>query len=381
MPFTTEGLSLYIHIPFCRAKCTYCDFNSSVGQEWLVDDYVAALVRDLEQMGPALVRTIYLGGGTPTVLSLSQLAQVLSSVCSTCNVDTNAEVTIEANPGTVDAEMLAGLRAVGVTRLSLGAQSFGDSELKLLGRIHTAAEALGAFRAARQAGFDNVSMDLIYGLPSQSMASWQDTLRQALVLQPDHLSLYALTIEAGTPLAETITGGALSMPDPDLAAEMYELAEAALDVAGYEHYEISNWAKVPGLFCQHNLTYWRNEPYLGIGAGAHSWFGRRRWANVAAPAEYVARVLGGDCPVAMEESIDLGLEMGEMMMMGLRLLNEGVEFERFCKRFAIDLRQWFSDDLAALTELDLIVVDDERVRLSRRGRLLGNQVFLRFLPG
>jgi oxygen-independent coproporphyrinogen-3 oxidase len=381
MSLTTDGLGLYIHIPFCRAKCTYCDFNSSADLEWLVDDYIAALVRDLEQVGPGLVRTIYLGGGTPTVLSLSQLVQVLSSVCATCNVATNAEVTIEANPGTVDAEVLAGLRAVGVTRLSLGAQSFDDSELRLLGRVHTAAEAVGAFWAARQAGFDNVSMDLIYGLPSQSMASWQATLQQALALQPDHLSLYALTVEDGTPLAKTIARGVLPVPDPDLAAEMYELSEATLRVAGYRHYEISNWAKVPGLFCQHNLTYWRNEPYLGIGAGAHSWFGRRRWANVTAPADYVARVLGGDCPVAMEEIIDPILEMGEMMMMGLRLLEEGIEFERFCKRFAIDLRQWFADDLAVLTELGLIIVDDERVRLSRRGRLLGNQVFLRFLPG
>jgi oxygen-independent coproporphyrinogen-3 oxidase len=395
---------LYIHIPFCSAKCTYCDFNSYSGLDPLFDAYVAALIREMELAlrqgsglaGPAQVQTIYLGGGTPTLLPPALLERVLDAARSALPVDGQAEVSIEANPGTVGmgtpalgrpvassawlTEGLAKLRALGVNRLSLGIQSFDDRELHLLGRIHTAAEAIEGFRAARRAGFGNINIDLIYGLPGQSPGSWLATLERGLDLQPDHLSLYALTIENGTPLAESIARGALPAPDPDLAAEMYELAAGALSAAGWVHYEISNWARAPRFQCRHNLGYWRNEAYLGIGAGAHSWFKKRRWANVAAPQAYTAQVLRGERPVAMEEPIDLPLEMGETMFMGLRLLDEGVAFERFHRRFGLDPRQQFAGELAELSELGLIVIDDERVTLSRRGHLLGNQVFLHFLP-
>jgi len=375
-----DAIGLYIHVPFCRARCSYCDFNSYAGLEDLFDDYTAALVQEMQQAGPARVRTIYIGGGTPTVLPLLHLAQILDASRRAFAVDRDAEVSLEANPGAVDAAALAALRALGINRLSLGVQSLDDAGLRLLGRIHTAAEAIQACQAARQAGFANLNLDLIYGLPGQTSAAWQATLERALALQPDHLSLYALGVEEGTPLAAAIAQGDLPAPDPDLAAEMYEWAEDRLSVAGYLHYEISNWARGPGCRCRHNVTYWRNEPYLGVGAGAHSWLGGRRWANVAHPAEYRARLLGGGCPVAAEEEIDPALEVGETMMMGLRLLDEGVPFERFRERFGEDLRQRFAEELEELEELGLIILDGERVKLSRRGHLLGNQVFLRFLP-
>jgi oxygen-independent coproporphyrinogen-3 oxidase len=375
-----DVFGVYIHIPFCQAKCLYCDFNSYPNQEPLFGGYATALVREIGTAGPVRARTIYIGGGTPTVLPLSLLARILDGARKTFAVDEDAEISIEANPGTVDAAGLAGLRALGVHRLSLGVQSFDDGQLRLLGRIHTVSEAIEAFQAARRAGFENINLDLIYGLPGQALASWQATLERALALYPDHVSLYALTVEEGTPLAGSIAQGTVPQPDADLAAEMYEHAERVLRARGYLHYEISNWARTPAHVCRHNLIYWRNEPYLGLGAGAHSWAGGRRWANVAWPADYVARVLDGKRPVSTEEEIDRALEIGETMIMGLRLVEDGVSFERFRTRFGLDLRRNFEGALAELADVGLIEMDAERVRLSERGHLLGNQVFLRFLP-
>jgi oxygen-independent coproporphyrinogen-3 oxidase len=373
------GIALYIHIPFCQTKCAYCDFNSYAHLEGLHDKYTTALIREMDLADPIAVRTIYVGGGTPTVLPLSHLARIFHATRRTFGTGATTEITVEANPGTVSPEKLNGLRALGVTRLSLGVQSFDENELRLLGRIHSASEAVKAFHAGRQAGFDGLSLDLLYGLPGQSLTSWRTSLEQALALHPDHLSLYALTVEESTPLAATIARGQLPAPDPDLAADMYELAQDMLSEAGFLHYEISNWARLSESMCQHNLTYWRNEPYLGIGAGAHSWLRRRRWSNVPGPEEYSGRVLDGRQPIATGETIDLELEMGETMMMGLRLLDEGVDFERFQTRFGADLRVRFAGELRELAQLGLVQTNSERVVLSERGRLLGNQVFLRFL--
>lgn len=374
-----EELGLYIHIPFCQSRCRYCDFNTYAGLEGLFEAYVRALIREITLAGPAPARTVYLGGGTPTVLPLSHLAQILDAVRAAFALSEDAEVTIEANPGTVDAGTLAALRERGVNRLSLGVQSFADDELRLLGRIHTAEQAAAALAAARQAGFENVSLDLIYGLPDQTAAHWRFSLERALALEPEHLSLYALSVEAGTPLARDIARGHLPAPDPDLAAEMYETAAETTAAAGYLHYEISNWARGAERRCHHNLIYWRNEPYLGLGAGAHSWQGRRRWANASAPEEYATRLTVGRTAVAEEETISPELEMGETMMMGLRLVEEGVPFRRFQRRFGLDPGHRFEPEIAELVDLGLLEVDGERLRLSPRGRLLGNQVFARFL--
>lgn len=436
----TVDCGLYVHIPFCRARCAYCDFNTYAGLEYLLTDYVAALEREISFQVPQRETwnlepvTLYFGGGTPSLLSLAQVERILSALHRTFALAEDAEITLEANPGTVDLAYLQGLRALGVNRLSLGVQSFDEAMLRLLGRIHTAAEAVESYRLARAAGFDNVNLDLIYGLPGQTLAHWQATLAQAVALAPDHLSLYALTLEHDVPLARRIARGELPPPDDDAAAAMYELAEETLATAGYVHYEISNWARrvpsstfhpfgfaqgkvsrftpnmEPGtgnleLACRHNLLYWRNQPYLGFGAGAHSSLpspGRRgaggevwmRWRNVLHPAEYIARLPRYITVDAMyrglqrgedvaEEVQDLALPavMAETMILGLRLVQEGVRFADFRQRFRRDVREVYGVQLAELRELGLLEMDDEAVRLTPRGRLLGNEVFQRFLPG
>jgi oxygen-independent coproporphyrinogen-3 oxidase len=393
------SIGLYIHIPFCERKCPYCDFNSYAGLDTLYAPYVEALAAELAWLAQRWewqADTVFVGGGTPTVLPLPLLTQVLVAAFADFRVPSGAEVTVEANPGTVDEAYLAGLRAAGVNRLSLGAQSFHDDELRLLGRIHMAAEIEAACRTARRAGFQNISLDLIYGLPGQSLERWQATLERALSLLPDHLSLYSLTIEEGTPFADWVAHGDLPAPDDDLAADMYELAEEMLAEAGYLHYEISNWAKDnvqqstgdASFACQHNLVYWRNEAYLGVGAGAHSSWRGRRWHNLPSPQGYMARMSGGQeggvpwesSVVADVEVIDQALAMGETMMLGLRLLKEGVPLARFAERFGRSLEDVYHTELTTLQAAGLLEKRPDRVRLTQRGRLLGNQVFARFLP-
>ena len=386
-----DVVSVYVHIPFCRSKYAYCDFNSYAGLEHLYGPYVQALARDIRLVGEGLslqARTIYLGGGTPTVLPLSLLEEVLSALRQAFRMANDVEITIEANPGTVDSDYLAGLLDLGVNRLSLGVQSLDDGLLRLLGRIHTAAEAVESYNLARQAGFVNINLDLIYGVPHQTLEQWQSTLREILSLQPDHLSLYALTLEEHTPLARQVARGEIPSPDDDLAADMYILAEEVLAEAKYIHYEISNWAgqisnlksQIANRRCRHNLTYWRNRPYLGFGAGAHSYFGGRRWHNFLSPMEYTVRLNVGMGSCAHSEDIDLTTEMADTMILGLRLVEEGVSFEGFAGRFGERLESLYESDLGDLEQLGLVEVTAERVRLTPRGRLLGNEVFERFLP-
>jgi oxygen-independent coproporphyrinogen-3 oxidase len=414
-----DAVSLYIHIPFCRAKCAYCDFNSYPGLGHLFGKYVRALqaeMRWVSRRRSLKLNTIYLGGGTPTVLPLALLGQVLDAYREHFTVAEEIEITVEANPGTVGGSYLKGLLEMGVNRLSLGVQSFHDDELRLLGRIHTAGQAIETYRLARQlcpdsstnsprrlvegrcpdsspssprrlvegVGFGNVNLDLIYGLPWQTLSGWQATLRQAIHLRPDHLSLYCLTVEEDTPLGQRIAQGELPAPDPDLAAEMYTLAEETLDRVGYVHYEISNWAQ-PGHECRHNLAFWRNQPYLGLGAGAHSYFGQKRWHNVLSPAAYITRLEAdrqGPFPPSVKEveEIDKALEMAETMMLGLRLVQEGVGLADFRERFGRELMAVYGGEIREIRQAGLLEVDGERVRLTARGRLLGNEVFQRFLP-
>jgi oxygen-independent coproporphyrinogen-3 oxidase len=382
------SIGLYIHVPFCRSKCAYCDFVSYPGQEALFAPYLAALheemswARSVVAQARASVGSLYVGGGTPTALPVDDLAALIEAAREAFDLTPRAEVTVEANPGTVTEATLRTLRAAGVNRLSLGVQSFDDRMLDLLGRVHDAADARGAVHAARSAGLEDVNLDLIYGLPGQTLSSWQEDVREALVLAPTHLSLYALTVEAGTPLASWIEAGALPPPDEDLSAEMYEWAEAALEAAGFVHYEISNWA-LPGRACRHNLVYWRNEPYLGLGAGAHSWWDGLRRANLPDPQVYVDAIRAGRAPVADQEPIDRALEMGETMMMGLRLLEEGVAMARFEARFGVPMEAVYGAEIDRLVARGLLarVPADapRRIRLTVRGHLLGNQVFAAFL--
>ena len=390
-------VALYVHVPFCRSRCAYCDFNTYAGLDELMPAYVAAVCREIEAAGERWGRlpvpTVYFGGGTPSILPLDLLAQILHVSRLTFHVSRDAEITLEANPGTVTPAYLRGLGALGVNRLSVGAQSAHDDELDLLGRIHTWAQVVEAVNWARETSplnlNLNLNLDLIFGLPTQTLTRWRETLEAALALAPEHLSLYCLSVEKDTPLEKRIASGALPMPDDDLAAEMYELAEELLAQAGFFHYEISNWAKAnlespisnpQSQVCRHNLVYWRNEAWLGVGAGAHSWLGGQRWANVRHPRDYIA-ACGTSCQLVLRqevEEIDRRMEMGETMMLGLRLA-EGVDDARFQARFGRGLEQVFGAELAELCELGLLEWDRRVARLTARGRLLGNRVFVRFV--
>jgi oxygen-independent coproporphyrinogen-3 oxidase len=387
---TMDGIQagIYLHIPFCRARCSYCDFNTYAGLERLYEPYIEALVREVCLLAPKLdypVGTLFLGGGTPTVLPAKLLRQLLPIAFDKFSVKRGAEVTSEANPGTITLDYLQTLHDLGVNRLSLGAQSFDETELAMLGRIHNAKDIDQTTEWARAAGFDNLNLDLIYGLPGQVLDTWADSLRHALALEPEHISLYCLTVEEGTPLYNQVMTGWLSTPDPDLAADMYELAGEWLAGAGYRQYEISNWSR-PGYQCAHNLVYWRNRPYLGLGAGAHSSLRGRRWWNVRPVQSYIDRVIEGvatpwPSPAAQDgEVIDRALEMGETMMLGLRLTQEGIAESDFRQRFGVSLEEVYGDVIQDMQRLGLLMWTDGRLCLTRRGRLLGNQVFAEFLP-
>lgn len=394
-------LGLYLHIPFCEKKCPYCDFNTYAGLDAQHQETVDALCRELEQWSEPLqqrpLHSIFIGGGTPTVLTANQLEQLLTTVQRSFRLDTACEITSEANPGAVDRDKFAALRSLGVNRLSLGVQSFQPDELRFLGRIHDVDDVFRAVDGARAVGFDNINLDFMFGLPHQSVASWQATLEQALALAPDHLSLYSLIVEPNTPLHHWVATGQVDTPDDDLAADHYELAMSALSAAGYWQYEVSNWARrqsvepdslMPALASRHNLLYWRNAEYLGIGPGAHShirqrradgeWIGRR-WANRKSVPGYVKRMRQGHSVEDFHEEVSGALAMGETMMLGLRLLDEGVAFNRFGALHGSDLRTVFAAEIAGLQEKGLLRQDEERVRLTQFGLMLGNQVFSRFV--
>lgn len=387
-----DSLGLYIHIPFCRARCGYCDFNSYAGLDHLIPAYVNALAAEIRARADALparppVATVYFGGGTPSLLRPGQVTSTLDACRSSFAVGANAEITLEANPGTVNLPSLKALLDAGVTRLSLGVQSFDDAELRLLGRIHDSAQAVQAFKLARRAGCHNVNLDLIYGLPGQSVPAWRQNLCRALELEPDHLSLYALTVEEDTALGRDIAAGRTAPPDPDVAADMYLLAEEGLQDAGYRHYEISNWAR-PGKLCRHNLGYWMNRPYLGFGAGAHSWYGARRFSNVASPEQYrdmIHRAERYDPPAWMGkavgacESIDEEMLRAETVILGLRLV-DGVNTREFAGRFGVSLDSLYARQIGEMAGAGLVEHHEGCLRLTARGRLLGNEVFQRFLP-
>ena len=393
-------LALYLHIPFCAVRCHYCDFNTYAGLDGLFERYAAALIREIRAAGAArgrpAARTIFIGGGTPTVLPSDLLVQILAACRDAFDIAPDAEITSEANPGTVDQERFSALRAMGVNRLSMGVQSFDDEELRWLGRIHGAAEAENAFTAARAAGFTNINLDFIFGLPDQRLDTWARTLQRAIELGPEHLSLYSLIVEHGTPLADQVRLGLISEPDDDLAADMYEAASESLTAAGYAQYEISNWTKDqrpktkegaasfvvrPSSFvCRHNLVYWRREPYLGFGAGAHSFEPERRWWHVRPVPEYIRRVEAGVSPEAGSETIDRQTALGEAMMLALRLTEEGMPTARFAAQFGETLEGVFGRQIARLANQGLLERLPDRVRLTAEGRLLGNQVFAEFLP-
>ncbi|MEO6892909.1 MAG: radical SAM family heme chaperone HemW [Ktedonobacteraceae bacterium] len=382
-----EAVSLYLHIPFCHTRCHYCDFNTYAGMLPLREPYVRALLAEIALAGDLArradgsvrrARTIFFGGGTPSLLHVPQIARLLDTCRAAFAVDPGAEITLEANPGTLNQEHLLGLRAAGVNRLSMGAQSFDAGLLTKLGRIHSPLEITQAVQYARAAGFTSINLDFMFGLPDQTMQHWRETLDQALAVGPEHLSLYSLIIEEGTAFYDWAQEGRITPGDEDLCADMYEYADELLQEAGYENYEISNWA-LPGHQSEHNLTYWRNLPYLGLGAGAHSFFHGRRFSNVLAPLQYIQLLKAGQRPEAESETIDRTQQMSETAFLAFRTA-AGLHLPTFEQRFDEPFARFVGDRLRLVEQAGLIERQDEWVRLSKRGRLLGNEVFLRLLP-
>jgi len=385
---------MYIHFPFCQKRCGYCDFFTRAGMQSVVPAYVDSLIKEIKQVGTSAeenlpIHTVYFGGGTPSLLSPAQAGNILAPVGKYFTLIPGAEISLEANPGTVNLEKLQGYQAAGINRISYGVQSFQDSELQFLERIHTSREAVDAFEMARSAGFANINLDLIFGLPGQTINSWAGSLEQALDLGPEHLSLYALTIEEGTPLHRQVEAGNVIPLDDDLSADMYQLAEEKLATAGYNHYEVSNWAaerdgKVQA--CLHNLQYWLNLPYLGMGAGAHGCAAGYRYSNAADITSYIqamTREPGTQFPfsnaVDNRQAIDRCTEMNETMMLGLRLLEQGVRDVDFSRRFGVEIGEVYPNQVPVLVQQGLLEWNDGSLRLTRRGHLLGNRVFREFV--
>ena len=375
-------LGIYVHIPFCRAKCSYCAFVSQVGNDNLQQTYVAALCREITAAGgdfsTSVVDSLFFGGGTPTVLPVDQLALILQTIRGNFALSADAEISIEANPGTVSAESLQFLRQQGFNRLSLGVQSFDDAVLAAVGRLHRADEAERAFYQARQAGFNNIGLDLIYGLPQQTSANWQATLEQAVALAPDHLSAYGLKLEEGTPLAAAVAAGETTLPPEEDEETMYDLLNAFLPLHGYQRYEIANYAK-QGRQCRHNIKYWRSRPFRGFGLAAHSFDGRQRFANTADLGEYIERSQAGLGGEVVRESLDEAGVIGEYVFTALRM-TQGMRFVDFQLRFGQDFRQLFAEPLGRLSKMELINQTEQAVFLTPRGMKFGNQVFGEFLP-
>lgn len=380
---------LYIHIPFCVAKCQYCDFTSYPGrsdQEKVT--YLQALAKEVRiyarmlrestAYGDMSLMSLYFGGGTPTCLTGGQLCFLLETIRENFSISAGAEITIEGNPGTLDLAKLLDLRQGGFNRLSLGAQSFHQQELSMLGRIHTASETRQAYQWAREAGFTNIGLDLMYGLPGQDLEHWRANLLTALSLAPEHLSLYQLKIEEGTPFYKRLSQGNLQEFPEDLAAIMYEEAIQTLTRAGYHHYEISNFA-IPGRESRHNQLYWRNEEYLGLGAGAAGYLLGVRYRNEAVLTSYEALLNQGRRAVASEEFINPELQMAEAIFLGLRLV-EGLDKENFFRRYGVRIEQRYGETISKLKEQGLLQEDAEHIALTKLGLNLANLVFMEFLP-
>lgn len=364
---------LYLHIPFCRCKCFYCSFNSYPQLEELHHRYWQALVEEIRSCSAEQpLTTLFIGGGTPTVLN----PKCLQALCTTCKevfgFAAGAEISLEANPESVDYYSLCMLREAGFNRLSIGVQSFADKELKLLGRIHDAAAAEKAVIEARRAGFDNLSLDLMYGLPDQTSESWQRTIKRAMALGPEHLSSYQLSIEEDTAFKTLVDQGDLTLPGEDLLLEMDEIALHATEQEGLAHYEISNFAK-PGFECRHNLNYWHNQEYLACGAGAVSYQHGVRVRRVEHPQRYCEAVERGQSLVVEREELSNRDSFKETVVMGLRLV-EGISAERLRKRYGLTLEEVYGETLELLVTKGLVSYDGNRLALTAVGLQVANLV-------
>ena len=372
------GLGVYVHVPFCRHRCHYCDFNTYEGLDALHEPYVEALVADIERWSGAArpATSVFFGGGTPTLLSPEALGRVLDAIHARVGLVPGAEVTLEANPETVDEARLAALRAAGFNRVSIGIQSTVAGVLAGLGRTHSAATALSAISAAKAAGFGDVNADLIYGSPWETAEDWRRSLDDVIAAEPTHVSAYALTVEEATPLATLVRTGRVPDVDPDVQADRHEVADELLSKAGFERYEVSNWAR-PGNACTHNLVYWCGGDYLAFGAGAHGHLAGRRWWNVRLPRDYI-EAAGTDGVEAGAEELGPDERAGEALMLGLRLTG-GIEIDGFVRRYGFD--PWMRR-LPAIQELlneRLLMRRNGCLRLTPRATMLHSEVAARVM--
>lgn len=371
---------IYIQVPFCQTKCTYCNFHTGVVSHERYRPYADAVCREIEIVAPSpplSADTIYFGGGTPSLLSPTALAKIVETLRIRIGL-ISPEVTLEADPETITREKASAWFAAGFNRISLGVQSFADAELKASGRMHRRADIFSSLDALRAIGFGNISIDLIAGLAHQTLISWEESVGQLLVLRPEHISIYMLEIDEGSRLGrESLAGGsrysADRIPPDDAIAEFYESARVRLAKAGYEHYEISNWA-LPGFRSRHNLKYWRREPYLGLGAGAHSFDGAKRWANAHDSAQYVAAIEQETLPREQFEEITREHALDEELFLGLRQL-DGIDVTRIERDYNVHLQP----RLAPLLTQGLVELDGPRLRLSPSRLTVSNEVFVELL--
>lgn len=374
---------MYVHVPFCSSICNYCNFNRGLFDAALKNRFVEALLREMHEgvreEGPftPYPDTLYFGGGTPSLLAPSEIQSIIDASRCSLGLTADAEITLEANPESVTAVLLEQFRAAGVNRLSFGVQSFRDDELKRLGRLHSAERGVQAVESARAAGFDNVSIDLMMWLPGQDVAQWLDSVDAAIGVNADHLSLYILEVYPHLPLKQEIDRhGWTQLPDDD-AAEMYELAMARLDAAGYEQYEISNVCRA-GLESRHNVKYWTDGDWLGFGPGAHSTWRGVRWRNLASTEEYTSRISSGESVIVDRRALTDDERLGDALLTGLRLTC-GVDVTVLSGRYGIDIWKRFGDRLAPFLDAGILLREDTRLRLTRSGMLLANEVMSVFV--
>jgi oxygen-independent coproporphyrinogen III oxidase len=375
------NLGLYLHIPYCLHKCGYCDFNSHPENQEESVCYVEALLSELKFYSTTLknysVPTVFMGGGTPTILPPMQLKKILQTVGQNFNLTPDCEITIEANPATIKIETLKEIRSAGYNRISIGVQSFDEKELELLERVHNEEEIHSTVQRARAANFNNLSIDLMFALPDQTIEKWQSHLKQAIAKNPDHISTYNLTIEPATAFFKLHEKGKLCLPHEDIQLEMYKITIQALEDAGYTQYEISNFSK-PGMESQHNINYWNNGEYLGVGAGASSYLNGERFKNVNLPSIYIREIETKANAIDTRECLEPLQAMGETLMLGLRLL-KGISIDVFENRFQVSFQKVYGKAVESLLNQELITLNQNRIALSRKGLFLADSVILKFM--
>ena len=394
-------IGLYIHIPFCETKCSYCDFNTFAGIETLFPQYIDSICKEIKLWGSLIpdanINTIFFGGGTPSYIPKNLLGQILNTIKEEMDTTNCAEITIESNPNDLsEIKKLEYYLEIGINRISIGIQSFNDSHLKSIDRRHSAAEGVHAIKNAESAGFDNINIDLMFGLPNQTKHEWIETLEIIPTIPIQHISMYCLTVEKNTPMYHHVNQGITPMPDQDLAAEMYEIATNFMEQENFRHYEISNWAKNDRL-CEHNLTYWKNQQFIGIGPGAHSLLFSYRFSNIESPKKYIQKLKSNlnfhkkdnDNETTKEklltipttenyEKQDIKTKMSDTMIMGLRL-DSGIHLNEFENTFQTKIEKIFPGKISKLISENLITKENNQIKLTDKGKLLGNEVFINFL--